>query len=247
MLRGLVRLPTRALTLLLAWLCSACRRRAGSRGGERWASLSRSGSASSEGHSLPVLWSRSFDPKRAVQQLRACGVLETIRISAAGYPSRYVPPALPRCTRGPSHALSTRNRSSQLFLSSEGQAGCWRKQVSPSGLESVGSLVTSSGAAFRFQPGLGLGEALAMCKGDFSFPQLPPCPPTSFPFIVVKHTSYSPSLLSLSLQFSGIGAFMSSCVHHLHPFAEPTLCTHEAVPPIPAPPALTTMSHLLPR
>lgn len=33
----------------------------------------------------------SFDPKRAVQQLRACGVLETIRISAAGYPSRYVP------------------------------------------------------------------------------------------------------------------------------------------------------------
>lgn len=31
-----------------------------------------------------------FDPKRAVQQLRACGVLETIRISAAGYPSRHV-------------------------------------------------------------------------------------------------------------------------------------------------------------
>lgn len=31
-----------------------------------------------------------FDPKRAVQQLRACGVLETIRISAAGYPSRQV-------------------------------------------------------------------------------------------------------------------------------------------------------------
>ncbi|KAG8131256.1 putative MYO5B variant protein [Naja naja] len=30
----------------------------------------------------------TFDPKRAVQQLRACGVLETIRISAAGYPSR---------------------------------------------------------------------------------------------------------------------------------------------------------------
>uniref|UniRef100_G1PV90 Unconventional myosin-Vb n=1 Tax=Myotis lucifugus TaxID=59463 RepID=G1PV90_MYOLU len=30
-----------------------------------------------------------FDPKRAVQQLRACGVLETIRISAAGYPSRW--------------------------------------------------------------------------------------------------------------------------------------------------------------
>ncbi|XP_072849042.2 unconventional myosin-Vb isoform X2 [Pogona vitticeps] len=31
----------------------------------------------------------SFDPRRAVQQLRACGVLETIRISAAGYPSRW--------------------------------------------------------------------------------------------------------------------------------------------------------------
>ena len=30
-----------------------------------------------------------FDPKRAVQQLRACGVLETVRISAAGYPSRF--------------------------------------------------------------------------------------------------------------------------------------------------------------
>uniref|UniRef100_A0A3P8R066 Methyl-CpG binding domain protein 3b n=1 Tax=Astatotilapia calliptera TaxID=8154 RepID=A0A3P8R066_ASTCA len=30
-----------------------------------------------------------FDPKRTVQQLRACGVLETIRISAAGYPSRW--------------------------------------------------------------------------------------------------------------------------------------------------------------
>ncbi|KAK2103715.1 Unconventional myosin-Va [Saguinus oedipus] len=30
----------------------------------------------------------TFDEKRAVQQLRACGVLETIRISAAGFPSR---------------------------------------------------------------------------------------------------------------------------------------------------------------
>ncbi|KAG7513176.1 unconventional myosin-Vb-like [Solea senegalensis] len=30
-----------------------------------------------------------FDPKRIVQQLRACGVLETIRISAAGFPSRW--------------------------------------------------------------------------------------------------------------------------------------------------------------
>ncbi|KAK5900218.1 hypothetical protein CgunFtcFv8_025193 [Champsocephalus gunnari] len=34
----------------------------------------------------------SFDSKRAVQQLRACGVLETIRISAAGYPSRWTYP-----------------------------------------------------------------------------------------------------------------------------------------------------------
>jgi len=31
----------------------------------------------------------TFDEKRAVQQLRACGVLETVRISAAGYPSRW--------------------------------------------------------------------------------------------------------------------------------------------------------------
>ncbi|XP_068599870.1 unconventional myosin-Va [Brachionichthys hirsutus] len=30
-----------------------------------------------------------FDPRRTVQQLRACGVLETVRISAAGYPSRW--------------------------------------------------------------------------------------------------------------------------------------------------------------
>ncbi|XP_071452238.1 unconventional myosin-Va isoform X1 [Hetaerina americana] len=30
-----------------------------------------------------------YNPVRAVQQLRACGVLETIRISAAGYPSRW--------------------------------------------------------------------------------------------------------------------------------------------------------------
>ncbi|XP_018521855.1 unconventional myosin-Va [Lates calcarifer] len=31
----------------------------------------------------------TMDPFRAVQQLRACGVLETIRISAAGFPSRW--------------------------------------------------------------------------------------------------------------------------------------------------------------
>ena len=30
-----------------------------------------------------------YNPQRAVQQLRACGVLETVRISAAGFPSRY--------------------------------------------------------------------------------------------------------------------------------------------------------------
>ncbi|KAM4706763.1 unconventional myosin-Vb-like [Discoglossus pictus] len=36
-------------------------------------------------HKKPFL----FDPQRAVQQLRSCGVLETIRISAAGYPSRW--------------------------------------------------------------------------------------------------------------------------------------------------------------
>ncbi|XP_052787158.1 unconventional myosin-Va-like isoform X2 [Mya arenaria] len=33
-----------------------------------------------------------FEPKRAVEQLRACGVLETIRISAAGFPSRWTYP-----------------------------------------------------------------------------------------------------------------------------------------------------------
>lgn len=38
-----------------------------------------------------VLWvCLRFDPNRAVEQLRACGVLETIRISSAGYPSRLV-------------------------------------------------------------------------------------------------------------------------------------------------------------
>lgn len=30
-----------------------------------------------------------YEPKRAVQQLRACGVLETIRLSSAGFPSRW--------------------------------------------------------------------------------------------------------------------------------------------------------------
>ena len=30
-----------------------------------------------------------FDPRRGIQQLRACGVLETVRISAAGFPSRW--------------------------------------------------------------------------------------------------------------------------------------------------------------
>lgn len=49
-----------------------------------------------------------YHPQRVVQQLRACGVLETIRISAAGYPSRWtyrdfyqryhplLPPGFPR-------------------------------------------------------------------------------------------------------------------------------------------------------
>ncbi|VDP17627.1 unnamed protein product, partial [Onchocerca flexuosa] len=32
----------------------------------------------------------TFRPKRAIQQLRACGILETVRISAAGYPSRWI-------------------------------------------------------------------------------------------------------------------------------------------------------------
>ena len=46
----------------------------------------------SEGVDLPLIHRKfadfRFEAKRAVQQLRACGVLETIRISAAGYPSR---------------------------------------------------------------------------------------------------------------------------------------------------------------
>lgn len=33
-----------------------------------------------------------FNPQRTIQQLRACGVLETVRISAAGYPSRWTYP-----------------------------------------------------------------------------------------------------------------------------------------------------------
>ena len=33
-----------------------------------------------------------FNPQRSIQQLRACGVLETVRISAAGYPSRWTYP-----------------------------------------------------------------------------------------------------------------------------------------------------------
>ncbi|XP_061532001.1 unconventional myosin-Va-like isoform X3 [Phycodurus eques] len=36
-------------------------------------------------HKVPF----SLDPLRAVQQLRACGILDTIRISAAGFPSRW--------------------------------------------------------------------------------------------------------------------------------------------------------------
>ena len=31
----------------------------------------------------------TLSPRRVIGQLRACGVLETIRISAAGYPSRW--------------------------------------------------------------------------------------------------------------------------------------------------------------
>lgn len=36
-----------------------------------------------------ILPSFRYDPRRVVEQLRACGVLETVRISAAGYPSRW--------------------------------------------------------------------------------------------------------------------------------------------------------------
>lgn len=30
-----------------------------------------------------------YEPKKVIEQLRACGVLETVRISSNGYPSRY--------------------------------------------------------------------------------------------------------------------------------------------------------------
>ncbi|EUB63142.1 Myosin-Va [Echinococcus granulosus] len=47
---------------------------------------------------LPYTPSR-FCPERVMQQLRACGVLQTIRISAAGYPSRQATPLFfCRCT-----------------------------------------------------------------------------------------------------------------------------------------------------
>lgn len=44
-----------------------------------------------EGGCTEICCLSRFDPRRTVQQLRACGVLETIRISAAGYPSRSWP------------------------------------------------------------------------------------------------------------------------------------------------------------
>jgi myosin-5 len=31
----------------------------------------------------------NFDPKQIVEQLRYCGVLEAVRVSRAGYPTRY--------------------------------------------------------------------------------------------------------------------------------------------------------------
>ena len=39
--------------------------------------------------SVLTLLSFRFVRQRVVQQLRACGVIETVRISAAGYPSRW--------------------------------------------------------------------------------------------------------------------------------------------------------------
>lgn len=171
-------------------------------------------------HSLLVSWFRSFDPKRAVQQLRACGVLETIRISAAGYPSRYVLPATPWCTQGPSRGLSARNRSSKLFPSTEGQAGCWRKRVFPSGLKSVGVTSDILGQLSDFNLALVwvMHWPLAKEISPLLSSHLVPLPPS--PLIVVKHTSY---LLFLSVQSSGISTFTLSCTHHLHPFAELTL------------------------
>ena len=39
--------------------------------------------------SVTWVWFHRYCPQRVVQQLRACGVLETVRISAAGFPSRW--------------------------------------------------------------------------------------------------------------------------------------------------------------
>ena len=68
---------------------------------------------------LIVILSR-FEPKRVVEQLRACGVLETIRISAAGFPSRYVLRLIPFYTHGIFHhrvyiGLVNKHATSKFF------------------------------------------------------------------------------------------------------------------------------------
>lgn len=80
----------------------------------------------------------SFNPKRAVQQLRACGVLETIRISAAGYPSRYrtpwgLPPqGTPLCAVSQRHSLQKRSPTLRA------QAGCRQTKEPQFVLRSMG-------------------------------------------------------------------------------------------------------------
>ena len=51
----------------------------------------------------------SLEPQQVLSQLRACGVLETIRISCAGYPSRWTfAEFAERCVRISKHALTSR-------------------------------------------------------------------------------------------------------------------------------------------
>lgn len=79
----------------------------------------------------------SFDPKRAVQQLRACGVLETIRISAAGYPSRYFVP----CSLAPQGtllcAVSQKQSLRKCSPTRRAQAGHWQIKEFHFGLRSM--------------------------------------------------------------------------------------------------------------
>lgn len=91
----------------------------------------------------------SFNPKRAVQQLRACGVLETIRISAAGYPSRYCTPWGPPPQGTPLCTVSQRQSLQKRSPMLRAQAGSRQTRESQFVLEVWVSRVTSSWTAFQ--------------------------------------------------------------------------------------------------